>query len=276
MPQYNILPLNPSPADMLPPLAPRWAQNMAAGGIEPDLFGGAPLQPEPAKPQPQPGVAGKPLGDIQVRRQNPSLSSRPGSTSKSTSASRSYDYKGFDDHVSKQDDLVNARDSKKAALYKGDPMSAMLASNRVRELVGLLRRDAPGTSEDDPHQFKTPLVRLSSQSDSASTSGGGGSKEYSLGSRDISIPSTGGRRADGQQVPAGNPPIAPPAPAMPAVPAVNANIGVPAAQPQEAEDDAAPVPGGDAPTPHILGQNASSRFSGRLRRNLGLDNGLYT
>jgi len=104
--------------------------------------------------------------------------SSPGGGSTSYSGSKSYDYSGFDDHIKRQDELASARDQKKAALYGGNPVQAMLSGNRVRELVGLLRRDAPGTSEDAPFQFKTPLSRISSESSSFSKSTSPGSTTY--------------------------------------------------------------------------------------------------
>lgn len=102
-----------------------------------------------------------------------------GSTSVSGSSSRSFDYSGMDEHVQRQDAVASARDAKKAALYGGDPIQSMLAGNKVRELLSILKRDTPGATEQNPHVIKRPLVRVSSMSDSYSQSTNPGGSEYS-------------------------------------------------------------------------------------------------
>jgi hypothetical protein len=136
----------------------------------------------------------------------------PGGGSVSSSGSTSYDYSGFDDHIKRQDALANSRDQKKAALYGGNPLQAMLAGNRVRELVGLLRRDAPGTSEQDPYQFKTPLSRISSQSSSFSKSTSPGSTTYQEGGQQYVPGERGAAPVQEEEVPPAPEEEAPPEP----------------------------------------------------------------
>ena len=223
-PYLQSIPLGGEPASSSLSLQPLWADiidldyrlNGPGNGLSPAP---ATIKGQPKKPPPVEGpkapeaaaAAGKP-GQVQIERKAPSYSKSPGSRSESSSASRSYDYSGYDDHIKRQDTLANARDAKKSALFDGDTKSAMLAGNKVRELVAHLRRDAPGTSERDPYQFKTPLRRLASSSDSTSTSNSGGSSSYDGPAQNISVPTGGGRAARGQQVLAGIPRLPPPPP----------------------------------------------------------------
>lgn len=151
----------------------------------------------------------------------PSYERKGGSRNISGSSSRSYDYSGFDDHIQRQDALASARDQKKAALYGGNPVQALLSGNRVRELVSLLKRDAPGTTEKDPYQFKTPLSRLSSESSSYSQSSDPGGFSYE-GEQEEYRSSPGGEKANNAEQkppPPAPPPPAPPAPVPPPAPA---------------------------------------------------------
>lgn len=239
-------------ADEKPPMAggidvPPMGMNVPAP--PPIRFGAAGNKPAP--PQPEAPAVAPAAGKTTISKRSPSLSVRPGSRSRSVSSSRSYDYSGFDDHIKKQGDVATARDAKKAALYKGDPMSAMLAGNRVRELVNHLRKDAPGTSEENPYQLKTPFTRVSSESNSSSSSNSGGSREYEAGGTDINMPANGGRRAAGQQEPAANPLPAPPAFVTPPV------VDAPVVNP--------------APSLRRPKLNPLRRFDERLRGELGLE-----
>lgn len=245
MPQYRTIPLNPSPSDLgLPALPkPAWVQQMEEdNAMLPATIQGQPKQAE--KPdEPAGGGDGKAkANELSFKKTAPSYSNSSPSNSTSNSSSRSYDYSGYDDHLKRQDALANARDAKKAALYDGDVKSSMLAGNKVRELVNYLRRDAPGTTEENPYQFKGPLSRVSSESVSTSRSGGGGSSSYQGPTKEMSVPANGGRgAAGGQQVPAGTP-LSLPLPPMPA-PAVFNGIDGGARERKEVIDDPRqPVP----------------------------------
>lgn len=208
-----------------------------------------------------------------------------GSTSISGSSSRSFDYTGMDDHVQRQDAVASARDAKKSALYGGDPVQAMLAGNKVRELLSILRRDTPGATEQNPHVIKRPLVRVSSMSDSYSQSTNPGGSEYKPGAEKYET-------AKPESPPPAKPATAAPPP-KPVVPtsamqpfqnnpvlqnrqALNATLGPaePAAASPPPKRTAAPdakpeePPGKPAagPTPHV--RTSARRYTDRLREQM--------
>jgi hypothetical protein len=95
---------------------------------------------------------------------------RAQSRSSSGSSSVSYDYSGLKDHLARQDVVADAAAKKKAALMQGDYTSAMGAADRIRQLVGMLRKSAPDTTERDPYRLKDPLAKVDRMSSQGSRS----------------------------------------------------------------------------------------------------------
>lgn len=98
--------------------------------------------------------------------------------SSSRSSNVSYDYEGLDDHIKRQDALAATRDAKFASLYGGDVAGSVVAGNKIRDLLKTLRANAPGTTERDPYQIASPLVRVSSQSSSNKSDVNGDTSEF--------------------------------------------------------------------------------------------------
>jgi hypothetical protein len=86
--------------------------------------------------------------------------SRPDGGSLRASGSTTYDYSGTEEQVKRQDALAALSDEKFGALYSGDIPKSVQAGNRVRGLVGMLKINAPGTTERAPYQVANPLVKV--------------------------------------------------------------------------------------------------------------------
>lgn len=102
-------------------------------------------------------------------------------SSSSERTSETYDWSGLDDHIKRQDAVGALRDNKFASLYSGDVAGSVTAGNKIRDLLTSLRSNAPGTTERNPNQIASPLVRLQSRSTETSSNAGGGGVEFDHG-----------------------------------------------------------------------------------------------
>lgn len=101
----------------------------------------------------------------------------PSSSSKSEYARR-YDYSGLDEHIKRQDAVSALRDEKFDALYE-NPLKAVKAGNRIRDLVSSLRMNDPLATERNPVTVSNPLVKLESESGGTSVASDAGG--YQIG-----------------------------------------------------------------------------------------------
>ena len=106
--------------------------------------------------------------------------SRPDGGHIRAGGSTTYDYSGTEDQVKRQDALAALSDEKFGALYSGDIPKSVQAGNRVRGLVGMLKINAPGTTERAPYQVANPLVRVAHEGSDFSIANDPGDYESEL------------------------------------------------------------------------------------------------